>query len=483
MTGGGVASVKDPKVLPLWHHLGEDPDLTQLNNTSRCVCLRRKHGAHEIGDAMKIMARLDDQDHESSKDCMCIECFEDRAFKQCNNPHSCAVTARTRLDRILAHYDPRRATNDQGAPQNIEEHDEEDTKIFRRPDRVRSLTDGFRVFTNNKKFAPVEQNQPPARHPMQASPLTVCYAGATSRTNSVDAQAGAGIWVEEGHGMNAALKVPPDMEQSKQSAEILAALHIVQSTDDNTELRLECQGKSTMHAMTRDLEKRENTGWIGTPNSAPLRTLAAALKKRKAKTLFSSKGRAEGIENATSLARTALVKEGTDPFYLHISPGERLAGAKLSSMTRSISYKGIKELNDPVSRKATEENVKKIQEALKENFGNSPKPSAIWASIRQKDISRNVRNFLWKSMHSAHRLGKYWTHIPECEERANCAHCGQSQIWALAEELWRKKHTEWPTLSMGAALGCGMAIFKDDNGMMRQRNKKRRCCPKCKRGP
>ncbi|KAJ6540431.1 hypothetical protein B0H19DRAFT_841085, partial [Mycena capillaripes] len=218
--------------LPLWHHLGEDPDLTQLNNTSRCVCLRRKHGAHEIGDAMKIMARLDDQDHESSKDCMCIECFEDRAFKQCNNPHSCAVTARTRLDRILAHYDPRRATNDQGAPQNIEEHDEEDTKIFRRPDGVRSLTDGFRVFTNNKKFAPVEQNQPPARHPMQASPLTVCYAGATSRTNSVDAQAGAGIWVEEGHGMNAALKVPPDMEQSKQSAEILAALHIVQSTDD-----------------------------------------------------------------------------------------------------------------------------------------------------------------------------------------------------------------------------------------------------------
>ncbi|KAJ6540432.1 hypothetical protein B0H19DRAFT_1212976 [Mycena capillaripes] len=149
-------------------------------------------------------------------------------------------------------------------------------------------------------------------------------------------------------------------------------------------------------------------------------------------------------------------------------------------MTQSISYKGIKELNDPVSRKATEENVKKIQEALKENFGNSPKPSAIWASIRQKDISRNVRNFLWKSMHSAHRLGKYWTHIPECEERANCAHCGeleslehilfecqspgQSQIWALAEELWRKKHTEWPTLSMGAALGCGMAIFKDDNG-------------------
>ncbi|KAJ6554399.1 hypothetical protein B0H19DRAFT_857027, partial [Mycena capillaripes] len=221
------------------------------------------------------------------------------------------------------------------------------------------------------------------------------------------------------------------------------------------ELRLECLGKSTMHAMTRDLEKRENTGWIGTPNSAPMRTLAAALKKRKAKTLFSSKGRAEGIENATSLARAALLKEETDPFYLHISPRERLAGAKLSSMTQSISYKGIKELNDPVSRKATEENVKRIQEALKENFGNLPKPSAIWASIRQKDISWNVRNFLWRSMHGAHRLGKYWTHIPECEERANCTHCGeleslehilfecqspgQSQIWALAEELWQKK--------------------------------------------
>ncbi|KAJ7779935.1 hypothetical protein B0H16DRAFT_1300123, partial [Mycena metata] len=101
-------------------------------------------------------------------------------------------------------------------------------------------------------------------------------------------------------------------------------------------------------------------------------------------------------------------------------------------------------------------------------------------SIRHKDISRNIRNFFWKSMHSAHRVGKYWEHIPECGDRANCLHCGaeeslqhillecsspgQSEIWKLAEKFWKQKYSEWPEMSMGLLLGSSLAIFKDGNG-------------------
>jgi ribonuclease HI len=123
-------------------------------------------------------------------------------------------------------------------------------------------------------------------------------------------------------------------------------------------------------------------------------------------------------------------------------------------MTQSMAYRGIKEMHKPVSRIKTDENVRTIQEAVKNEFSYHPKLPAIWKSIRHKDIGRNIRNFLWKSMHDAHRAGKYWLNIPECEDRANCVHCGaveslehillecpspgQSEIWKLAEELWTK---------------------------------------------
>ena len=83
-------------------------------------------------------------------------------------------------------------------------------------------------------------------------------------------------------------------------------------------------------------------------------------------------------------------------------------------------------------------------------------------------------------MHDAHHIGKYWKHIPDCEDRGICQFCGemedlehivlkcvrpgQNQIWGLAKELWLKKNPTWPTLSMGAILGCGLAAIKDENG-------------------
>ncbi|KAJ7920230.1 hypothetical protein B0H13DRAFT_1583892, partial [Mycena leptocephala] len=103
-----------------------------------------------------------------------------------------------------------------------------------------------------------------------------------------------------------------------------------------------------------------------------------------------------------------------------------------------------------------------------------------FGSICNKDIGRNIRNFLWKSMHGARRIGKYWVNIPECEDRANCVHCGeveslehillvcpnpgQSEIWKLTEEFWTKKHAIWPTVSMGSILESDVARFKDAAG-------------------
>ncbi|KAJ7711323.1 hypothetical protein B0H16DRAFT_1667787 [Mycena metata] len=127
-------------------------------------------------------------------------------------------------------------------------------------------------------------------------------------------------------------------------------------------------------------------------------------------------------------------------------------------LTQRLAYAGIKERKTAVTRKATDNNVKQIQTAIKLQSGTRPMSAEIWASIRHKDFTRQVRNFLWKSVHSAHRIRTFWKHIPEYLEHIilKCRRPGQSEIWKLAKDLWQKKHPTWPVLSLGNILGCGL---------------------------
>jgi ribonuclease HI len=83
-------------------------------------------------------------------------------------------------------------------------------------------------------------------------------------------------------------------------------------------------------------------------------------------------------------------------------------------------------------------------------------------------------------MHNGHRIGEYWKHIPDCEERAVCQGCGELEdleliliscrspgpeiIRKAAEKLWCNKEPEWPEISLGGILGCGLVNFKDERG-------------------
>ncbi|KAJ6618920.1 hypothetical protein B0H10DRAFT_1794488 [Mycena sp. CBHHK59/15] len=118
--------------------------------------------------------------------------------------------------------------------------------------------------------------------------------------------------------------------------------------------------------------------------------------------------------------------------------------------------------------------------AVCNNFHYLSTTEEIWASVEHKDFTRQFKNFLWKSLHLAHRIGPYWKHIPDCEERGTCQFCnetedldhitlkcwcpGQNIVWSLAKELWLRKHNPWPELSLGGLLGRGLASFSDEKG-------------------
>jgi ribonuclease HI len=121
-----------------------------------------------------------------------------------------------------------------------------------------------------------------------------------------------------------------------------------------------------------------------------------------------------------------------------------------------------------------------VKASLKTLRGRLVTDKEIWHSLRDKTFLPRTSQFLWRAMHNAHRVGHYWTHIPECQDRATCQYCGEEEslkhillrrkspgaeiIWNAAERLWKERELDWPEVSLGSILGCGLVDFKNDMG-------------------
>lgn len=127
----------------------------------------------------------------------------------------------------------------------------------------------------------------------------------------------------------------------------------------------------------------------------------------------------------------------------------------------------------------------KTRNAVAKVIGNRPVDARLWKATQHPDISRNIREFLWKVMHSAYRLGTWWQQIPNCADRALCKHChvpesmehillectipGRSKVWDLAKTLWDKKNADWPVdFDIGHILGAALCQPIDRRGKRRR---------------
>ncbi|PBK88648.1 hypothetical protein ARMGADRAFT_1054899 [Armillaria gallica] len=141
-------------------------------------------------------------------------------------------------------------------------------------------------------------------------------------------------------------------------------------------------------------------------------------------------------------------------------------------MTQAIAYKGIVERRKVEVRHKTEINLDRIRVTVAEINGNEPDDASIWRAMRHKDMTRQARGFMWKSIHGAFKLGDFWDKLgPEYAGRVICPKCGaqetmehillecqimgQELIWKLTEELWTKKHNN------------SLVVTKDDKGKRR----------------
>ncbi|KAJ7691828.1 hypothetical protein B0H17DRAFT_1159747 [Mycena rosella] len=161
-----------------------------------------------------------------------------------------------------------------------------------------------------------------------------------------------------------------------------------------------------------------------------------------------------------------------------------LPGLSLQGNRQRVFYRSIREIKThkqaATPRPSTTRMLDVVRKAAADIFDRHVSDADIWKSLTPKDFLPRTAQFLWKGIHNVHWIGRYWTHIPECEERATCKDCdvvedlehillkcespGRATIWRAAKALWRGKEGEWPELTLGTVLGCGLAEFRDERG-------------------
>lgn len=121
-----------------------------------------------------------------------------------------------------------------------------------------------------------------------------------------------------------------------------------------------------------------------------------------------------GNEAADKLAGEGSARLEPDQIEMRPNPALMLPGAKLQALTQSRAYKIIRQIkmNQPtyqekLDRKATKSNMEYAQAAVADLSDELPEKGTIWKSIKHKDISRNIRYFLWMLIHDGCKVGKY----------------------------------------------------------------------------
>ncbi|KAI0353111.1 ribonuclease H-like protein [Trametes cingulata] len=301
-----------------------------------------------------------------------------------------------------------------------------------------------------------------------------------------NAQAGSGVWFGPSDSRNVGVRVPAGT-QSNQAGEIYAITVAESKVAPFAPMNIVSDSKYVVDGLTMHLPQWERVGWIGVQNADLFREAVASLRARSAPTTLrwvKGHSRNQGNDGADRLAKHGAAQPR--PFLpLSLPPSRRFLqdGASLPALTQSLAYKGIRQSAKRHHRKRTAEVLHEVQLSLAEVTGNTYQDATVWLALRKEPIQRKVRDFYWKALHGALRVGPFWENIPGYEHRAVCRQCGcvesvehilaecdapgQGALWRLTRGALAKRRIYLPEMTAGLALGAHLLVYRDDRGSQR----------------
>ncbi|KAK7689889.1 hypothetical protein QCA50_006528 [Cerrena zonata] len=343
------------------------------------------------------------------------------------------------------------------------------------------VTQTIRMFTSQRNDLSSKLPSLRPRYPRRAvEELTVYTDGSSLENGDENSRVGSGVWFGDNDPRNASIRVTRP-GATNQTGELIAILVAAQRAPPDSLLHIKSDSKYAINGLTRHLPKWEEKGWIDVKNADIFQAIVTTLRQRAALTTFQwVKGHADvyGNECADKLAGEGARKSELDEIDLSTHPGFLLTGAKLATITQALAYRGIRMRIAQKQRCKTESNIKAVQQEVAKLMGRKYPLSTIWKSTHSPDIAKPTQDFLWKGLHGAHKVGTYWSYIPNCENRILCEICdkedsmqhilceckapGQRLAWKLAETLWRRKSQPWKQVTLNMILGVGLMSFNEE---------------------
>ncbi|KAJ6498521.1 hypothetical protein C8R47DRAFT_971760, partial [Mycena vitilis] len=179
--------------------------------------------------------------HHGRSDCACDTCKETRTQCQgCTNPNKCYLKARQLLNSLEPKWNPL-------LPQPEDYEDipalNANETLFDPTISVKGdLRDTFRIFTEGRRGgteAPDTQMEPEE----DEDEIIVYTDGSATNNGREDARAGSGAFYGAIDQQNLAIRVPEELKQSNNVAEILAVKETVESNPKGILLRIKSDSK------------------------------------------------------------------------------------------------------------------------------------------------------------------------------------------------------------------------------------------------
>ncbi|KAJ7018275.1 ribonuclease H-like protein [Mycena alexandri] len=345
---------------------------------------------------------------------------------------------------------------------------------------LQRFEDGYRVFCDKRSDSPAHQLDPIEGEDEPSDEIV--FIGSHNEVNEDGENCSAGgIWYGPEVTRNTTVRVSKNLA-SKEGGIAAAILYVIQNSPREVSLHFRIQSKQIIHVLTKGLEECEDKGWLGVADSVLLKAITAALRGRGTRCTLREAGDLDriGMSNAVELAKIGLDHGEPAPLYTDIPQDYNLDGIKLSSGTQSIFYQAIKAMRTKPDRMKTTIMLDITQHAARDLSGRTPTDGDIWRSVRNKDISRTTRDFMWRCLHQAYKVGPYWSDIPTFEHWGTCRHCqveesmehillecdapGQEVLWKLAQRLWELKGFQWPVMNYGRIFAGGLVDVQNGAG-------------------
>ncbi|EJD35548.1 hypothetical protein AURDEDRAFT_75169 [Auricularia subglabra TFB-10046 SS5] len=484
---------------PIWSHQGLRDQTLLRAGRPEVRCLKFHHAVTTVDDLEEI-AEQAGSDHEEESDCACEDCAADRS-EGCRWPHRCQAFARDVLCELAPKWSTADTTVD--PPSDLRgtfgTHSSDDADLATpcvfdpRLDRGEHAAHYYRLFVHRLAIdgataAETIQREPASREvvPQSLDAVTVYVAGALDHTRTACPTGGMGIMFPDGEGQDFAGSCP-GAPHTHASSTALAVAMAVSLAPRGAPLHMVTRSRQVARMLTTDLRRHEDRGWMDTPgDSDSFRLAAAALRSRVAETTFTTVSKPAlkewpELKDTIKMAKVASDVGAAVDFDTDALAPFDAVGMAVVGITQREALRAIKHTTLPPHdyRRATRQNILEIQSSLLDRCDFAPTDWQVWTGLRSRDLSRGARNFLWRAIHGAHKMGAYFSKMPQpWKAYEKCATCGcletlfhvlfecpdthSDRIWESAQELlWHRGICK--SIDLGTVLGCASVRLRGDH--------------------